>query len=192
MHIFFKKMCTEFIYSFLRNSMSYKEVSFQLLSGQLLQNIFFNVLQLSERQLICIALLGIWVMCVLGWVSSWTPAVRASWIEAWAPPLFQGRRVKHHNCESWIHLRASCATVVPAHLPRKPSATAQLAKHPFTLPVCITFPFLRHLHLLFLEFPAELFDYQTSSQNRYNPSYSPLPLPPQKREKSLGVVANYK
>lgn len=45
-----------------------------------------------------------------------------------------------------------------------------------------TFPILRHLLRLFLGLPAEWFYYQTSSQNRYNPTYSPPPLPPQKKK----------
>lgn len=144
MHIFPKEMHTAFIYSFLCDLMIYEEVSFRLLLGQLLQNMFLNVLQLSERQLICIASLGIWAVYVLGWVSPQSPEHRASRIEAWAPPHFQRYRVRHHNCESWIHLRTACAAGAPAHLPWKPSAAAQLAKCPFTLPIWITFPFLRH------------------------------------------------
>lgn len=181
MHIFPKEMHTAFIYSFLCDLMIYEEVSLQLLSGQLLQNIFLNVLQLSERQLICIISLGIRAVYVFRWVSSWSPEPRASQIEAWAPPCFRRRGVRHHNSESQIHLRTTCASGVPDHLPWKPSATAQLAKCPFTLLVWITFPFLRHLHQLFLGLPAEWFYHQTSSQNRYKPSYSPPPLPPKRK-----------
>lgn len=77
MHIFPKEMHTAFIYSFLCDLMIYEEVSLQLLSGQLLQNIFLNVLQLSERQLICIISLGIRAVYVFRWVSSWSPEPRA-------------------------------------------------------------------------------------------------------------------
>lgn len=187
MHIFPKEIPTAFIYSFLHHPMVYKEISFQLPSGQLLQNNFLNILQLSERQLICIASLGIRAVYVLGWVSSWSPEHRASATKAWAPPPFRTCRVRHHNCESWFHLRTTCASGVPAHLPRKPSPAACLAKCPFTSPVWITFPFLRHLHWLFLGLPAEWFYYQTSSENRYNPSYSPPPLPPQKVGRKASV-----
>lgn len=94
-----------------------------------------------------------------------------SLLKTWVPLHFHKSCRVRYNSKQQIHLRATCATGVPAHFPPKPSITIQLAKCHFTLPIWITFPLLSHLLRLFLEIPAELF-YQKSSQNSYTPSYS--------------------
>lgn len=123
MCIFPKEMHTAFIYSFPCDPTIHKEVSFQLLSGQLLQNIFFKrytaFWKTSHLHRFT------WhSSCVCPQMSQLAEP-RASQIEAWAPPLFWRCRVRHHNSESQIHLRKTCAAGVQAHLPRKASAAVQ-------------------------------------------------------------------
>lgn len=125
MHIFPMEMHDAFIV-FSVYSVIYKEVSFQLLSGQLLQNkfvrhstSFWKTTHLHHFT---------WHSSSVCPQMSQLMEPRASQIKAWAPLCFQACKVRQHSSEAWIHLRTTCAAGAAVHLPWKHSSAVQLAK----------------------------------------------------------------